>query len=163
SVLLATLSAAVWRAGRGPTLEWLVGAVAQPKLEKLGALPLDTFFPAGERRKLSIALNGLAASPSFQAWRQGEPLDIQKMMWAPDGRPRLTILYTAHLGDAERLFVTALVLDKLKTWVRRQSGTGELRALLYMDEVFGYFPPHPANPPTKRPLLTLVQQARAQA
>jgi hypothetical protein len=162
SVLLATLIEAEWRAGRGLTLESLVGAVAEPKLEKLGALPLETFFPAGDRRKLVMALNGLAASPSFQAWREGEPLDIQKMMWAPDGRPRLSILYTAHLEEAERLFVTALVLDKLKTWVRSQSGTGELRALLYMDEVFGYFPPHPANPPTKRPLLTLVKQARAQ-
>src|SRR5215813_11971131 len=46
--------------------------------------------------------------------------------------------------------------------MRRQGGTTELRALVYMDEIFGYFPPHPANPPTKRPLLTLLKQARAQ-
>src|SRR6185295_5996925 len=130
--------------------------------DKLGALPLETFFPAKERQSLLMALNSLAASPSFEAWRQGEPLDIQRMLYAADGRPRLSIVYTAHLSDAERLFVTALLLDKVKTWMRRQSGTTELRALVYMDEIFGYFPPHPANPPTKRPLLTLLKQARAQ-
>ena len=46
--------------------------------------------------------------------------------------------------------------------MRRQSGTTSLRAMVYMDEIYGYFPPHPANPPTKRPLLTLLKQARAQ-
>jgi hypothetical protein len=162
SVLLSNVIENEWRAGRGLTLESLVAAVAEPPIEKLGALPLETFFPAADRRKLMMALNALAASPAFQAWRQGEPLDIDKMMRTADGRPRLTILYTAHLSDAERLFVTALVLEKVKSWMRRQSGTGELRALLYMDEIFGYFPPHPADPPTKKPLLTLVKQARAQ-
>src|SRR5262249_49626060 len=88
--------------------------------------------------------------------------DIGAMLRAKDGRPRLSIVSTAHLGDAERMFVTALLLDKVKTWMRRQGGTSELRALVYMDEIYGYFPPHPANPPTKRPLLTLLKQARAQ-
>src|SRR5204863_1718508 len=114
------------------------------------------------RRKLMMALNGLLASPSFEVWRQGEPLDVERLLRAPDGRPRLSIVYTAHLSDAERLFVTAMLLDKVKTWMRRQSGTGELRALVHMDEIFGYFPPHPQNPPPKRPLLTLLKQARAQ-
>src|SRR6185295_2089160 len=91
-----------------------------------------------------------------------EPLDIEKMLRAADGRPRLSIVYTAHLSDDERLFVTALLLDKVKTWMRRQPGTSQLRALVYMDEIYGYFPPHPANPPTKRPLITLLKQARAQ-
>ena len=109
-----------------------------------------------------MALNNLLASPSFEVWRRGEPLDIDRMLRAPDGRPRLSVVYTAHLADEERLFVTALLLDKVKTWMRRQGGTTELRALVYMDEIFGYFPPHPANPPTKRPLLTLLKQARAQ-
>ena len=108
------------------------------------------------------SLNTLAASPSFEAWRKGEPLDVARMLGAAGGRPRLSIVSTAHLADAERLFVTALLLDKVKTWMRRQGGTSALRALVYMDEVFGYFPPHPANPPTKRPLLTLLKQARAQ-
>jgi hypothetical protein len=30
-----------------------------------------------------------------------------------------------------------------------------------MDEVFGYLPPHPGNPPTKKPMLSLLKQARA--
>ena len=109
-----------------------------------------------------MALNNLLASPSFEAWREGEPLDVERMLRADDGRPRLSIVSTAHLSDEERLFVTALLLDKVKTWMRRQGGTTQLRALVYMDEIFGYFPPHPANPPTKRPLLTLLKQARAQ-
>ena len=109
-----------------------------------------------------MALNNLLASPSFESWRVGEPLDVDRMLRAPDGRPRLSIVSTAHLSDEERLFVTALLLDKVKTWMRRQGGTTRLRALVYMDEIFGYFPPHPANPPTKRPLLTLLKQARAQ-
>ena len=161
SVLLSNLIEGAWREGKGLTLEALVAAVADPPFDKLGALPLETFFPAADRRKLAMSLNALLASPSFEVWRQGEPLDIDRLLFAPDGRPRLSIVYTAHLADAERLFVTALLLDKLKTWVRRQAGTSELRALLYIDEIFGYFPPHPADPPTKRPLLTLVKQARA--
>jgi len=108
-----------------------------------------------------LALNNLLAAPSFEAWREGEPLDIDRLLRAADGRPRLSVVSTAHLRDEERLFVTALLLDKVKTWMRRQGGTSELRALVYMDEVFGYFPPHPKNPPTKRPLLTLLKQARA--
>jgi len=109
-----------------------------------------------------MALNNLLASPSFEAWREGEPMDVERLLRAADGHPRLSIVYTAHLADEERLFVTALLLDKVKTWMRRQGGTGDLRALVYMDEIFGYFPPHPANPPPKRPLLTLLKQARAQ-
>jgi len=109
-----------------------------------------------------MALNNLLAAPSFESWRAGEPLDVERMLRAPDGRPRLSVVHTAHLSEEERLFVTALLLDKVKTWMRRQGGTTELRALVYMDEIFGYFPPHPANPPPKRPLLTLLKQARAQ-
>ncbi len=162
AVFLANLIETTWRAGKGLSLESLVASVAEPPMEKLGALPLESVYPRKERQKLMLALNNLLAAPSFEPWREGEPLDIQRLLWTADGRPRLSIIYTAHLSDEERLFVTALLLDKVKTWMRRQSGTSELRALVYMDEVFGYFPPHPANPPTKRPLLTLLKQARAQ-
>jgi hypothetical protein len=109
-----------------------------------------------------MALNNLLAAPSFEPWRTGEPLDIERLLRAPDGRPRLSVVSIAHLSDEERLFVVALLLDKVKTWMRRQGGSSRLRALVYMDEVFGFFPPHPANPPSKRPLLTLLKQARAQ-
>ncbi len=162
AVFLANLIEKAWRAGKGFDLEGLIGAIADPPFDKIGALPLETAFPRRDRQGLMMALNNLLASPSFEAWRRGEPLDVARMLRAPDGRPRLSVVSTAHLADEERLFVTALLLDKVKTWMRRQGGTTELRALVYMDEIFGYFPPHPANPPTKRPLLTLLKQARAQ-
>jgi hypothetical protein len=162
AVFLATLVERAWRAGKGLALEELVQAVADPPIQKIGALPIDTAFPPRERQALMMALNNLLAAPSFESWREGEPLDVERLLRAPDGRPRLSIVSTAHLADEERVFVTALLLDKVKTWMRRQGGTSGLRALVYMDEVFGYFPPHPANPPTKRPLLTLLKQARAQ-
>jgi hypothetical protein len=161
-ILLSQLIEGAWRAGKGIDLEALVPAVADPPFEKMGALPLETVYPRKERQELMMALNNLLASPAFAAWRVGEPLDVEGFLRAADGRPRLSIVYTAHLSDHERLFVTALVLNKVKTWVRRQSGTTALRAMVYIDEIFGYFPPHPANPPTKRPLMTLLKQARAQ-
>jgi len=162
AVFLASLVERSWREGKGLSLEGLIGAVADPPFDTMGALPLETAFPRKERQGLMMALNNLLASPSFAGWREGEPLDVGRMLRAPDGRPRLSVVSTAHLSDEERLFVTALLLDKVKTWMRAQAGTTELRALVYMDEIFGYFPPHPANPPTKRPLLTLLKQARAQ-
>ena len=162
SILLSTLIEHAWRQGRGLTLDALVPAVADPPFDKIGALPLESVYPRKERQALMMGLNNLLASPSFEAWREGEPLDVERLLRTSDGRPRLSIVYTAHLADEERLFVTALLLDKVKTWMRRQGGTTELRALVYMDEIFGYFPPHPQNPPPKRPLLTLLKQARAQ-
>ncbi|MBX7187530.1 MAG: DUF853 family protein, partial [Vicinamibacteria bacterium] len=161
-ILLANIIENAWKSGKGLTLESLIAAVADPPFEKIGALPLDSVYPRKQRQGLMMALNNLLASPQFESWRAGQPLDVQAMLQAPDGRPRLSIVYTAHLSEEERFFVTALILDKVKTWMRRQSGTTSLRALVYMDEIYGYFPPHPANPPTKRPLLTLLKQARAQ-
>ena len=161
-ILLANIIENAWKSGKGLTLESLIAAVADPPFEKIGALALDSVYPRKQRQGLMMALNNLLASPQFEAWRVGQPLDIQSMLYAPDGRPRLSVIYTAHLSEEERFFVTALILDKVKTWMRRQSGTTSLRALVYMDEIYGYFPPHPANPPTKRPLLTLLKQARAQ-
>jgi hypothetical protein len=162
AILLANLIESHWRAGDGLTLERLVGELAEPPFDKLGALPLESVYPRKERQQLAVILNNLLASPSFGAWREGEPLDVDGLLRAPDGRPRLSIVYTAHLPEEQRLFVTALLLEKVKTWVRRQPGTSRLRALVYLDEVFGYLPPHPADPPTKKPLLTLLKQARAQ-
>jgi Helicase HerA, central domain/Bacterial protein of unknown function (DUF853) len=162
SIFLSNLIESSWKSGQSLSLETLIAAVADPPFDKVGALPLETVFPRKERQGLMMALNNLLAAPTFEVWREGVPLDIAAMLRTPDGRPRLSIVSTAHLSEEERLFVTALLLDKVKTWMRRQGGTSELRALVYMDEIFGYFPPHPANPPTKRPLLTLLKQARAQ-
>ena len=134
--------------------------VQQPPIRKLGVFELDQFFPPDDRMELAMKLNGLLASPSFAAWGAGQPLDIQSMLYTSDGTGRCAIVTTAHLSDEERQFVTSLVLSKLVTWMRRQSGTTDLRALLYMDEVAGYLPPT-ANPPTKKPIMTLMKQARA--
>jgi hypothetical protein len=159
-ILLSNLIAHAWGEGRALDMPTLVGLVGNPPIRKLGVFELDQFFPPDDRMALALKLNGLLASPSFAAWAAGTPLDIQSMLYRSDGRPRCAIVTTAHLSDEERQFVTSLVLSKLVTWMRRQSGTTDLRALLYMDEVAGYLPPT-ANPPTKKPIMTLMKQARA--
>ncbi len=159
-ILLFSLIEAAWRKGHDLDLETLIAQVANPPIGRVGALPLESFYPGKERNGLMFALNNLVASPPFEIWRKGEPIDIESWVRTPDGVPQLTIVSTAHLDDEQRIFVTALVLNKLKTWMRKQPGTSELRCLFYMDEIFGYFPPT-ANPPTKKPLLTLLKQARA--
>jgi hypothetical protein len=159
-ILLSNIIAASWSAGRDLDLATLVGQVQQPPLRKLGVFELDTFFPPKDRTALALRLNGLLASPSFAAWTQGVPFDIERLLNTDDGRPAAAIVTIAHLSDAERQFVTSLLLGKLVTWMRRQSGTTDLRALVYMDEVAGYAPPT-AEPPSKKPILTLLKQARA--
>ena len=159
-ILLSNLIHNEWEAGRSLDLPTLVGMVMNPPIRKLGVFELDQFFPPKERQAFAMRLNGLLASPSFGAWMLGTPLDIGAMLRTPDGRPRCAIVTTAHLSDQERQFVTTLVLSKLVTWMRGQSGTTDLRALLYMDEVAGYLPPT-AAPPTKKPIMTLMKQARA--
>jgi hypothetical protein len=159
-ILLSNLIHHAWSEGRALDLPTLVGMVGNPPIRKLGVFELDQFFPPNDRMALAMKLNGLLASPSFAAWAAGPPLDIQSMLYAADGRGRCAIVTTAHLSDEERQFVTSLILSKLVTWMRRQSGTTDLRTLLYMDEVAGYLPPT-ANPPTKKPIMTLMKQARA--
>lgn len=159
-ILLFSLIENAWRQNQDLDLPTLIGQVANPPIDKVGALPMEAFYPQKDRNGLMFALNNLVASPPFEVWRQGEPIDIESWVRTPDGVPQLSIVYTAHLEDDQRLFVTALLLNKLKTWMRKQPGTSELRLLFYMDEIFGYFPPS-ANPPTKKPLLTLLKQARA--
>ena len=159
-ILLSNLILHSWTNGDPLDLMKLVEMIADPPIRKLGVFELDQFFPADDRMKLAMQLNGLLASPAFAAWAAGPPLDIDSMLSGPDGRPRCAIVTTAHLSDEERQFVTSLVLSKLVTWMRRQSGTTDLRAMLYMDEVAGYLPPT-ANPPTKKPIMLLMKQARA--
>ena len=138
----------------------LIQAVQKPAFDKLGAFDLETFFPAKDRLKLAMQLNNLIASPGFATWMAGEPLDAQRLLFTADGKPRLSIISIAHLNDAERMFIVTLVLNEMIAWMRTQSGTSSLRAILYMDEIFGFFPPT-ANPPSKQPMLTLLKQARA--
>ncbi|MBM3152389.1 MAG: hypothetical protein FJZ96_09360 [Chloroflexi bacterium] len=131
-----------------------------PPFEKLGAFPVETFFPAKERMELALTLNNILAAPAFEIWRDGQPLDIPDLLFAPDGRPRHSVFYLAHLSDAERMFFTTLLLSSVETWMRTQAGAASLRALLYFDEIYGYLPPQ-ANPPSKQPLLRMLKQARA--
>ncbi len=159
-VLLSNLIENDWRAGRDLDLGTLIGEIQSPPIRKLGVFEIDQFFPPADRTKLAFTLNSLVASPSFAAWGQGDALDPQTMLFTADGKPRCAVVYLAHLSDEERQFVVTLVFSKLVTWMRGQEGTPDLRALAYMDEVFGYVPPS-ASPPPKKPILTIFKQGRA--
>lgn len=159
-ILLATLIERAWQAGEDLDLATLLGQIIKPPIRKLGVFELDTFFPSKDRTKLAMQLNGLMASPSFASWMQGQALDIQDMLYTSDGRPRAAVMYLPHLSDEERQFIVTLVLSKVVTWMRSQPGTSDLRAFIYMDEVFGFAPPT-AEPPSKKPILTILKQARA--
>ena len=160
AVLLCAIVADAWGHGESLTLEELARRVDQPPFERLGMMEVENVLPELERFQLLLALNNLFASPGFTVWREGEPLDIQRFLYTPEGRPRLAVFSIAHLGDAERMFFVSLLLSATLSWMRRQPGTGSLRALLYMDEIFGYCPPV-GNPPSKKPILHLLKQARA--
>ncbi len=159
-VLLSALIQHAWSQGEDLDLATLLARVQQPPMRKLGVLELDQFFPAADRATFTVRLNSLLASPGFATWMAGDPIDIESMLHTAEGRPRCAIITTSHLSDEQRQSVTALILAKLVTWMRRQGGTSDLRALLYMDEVAGYLPPT-ANPPTKKPIMLLLKQARA--
>ncbi|MBI5157095.1 MAG: ATP-binding protein [Acidimicrobiia bacterium] len=159
-ILLSNIIEQAWVAGDDLTLEHLIARVHRPPMRKLGVFEMDTFFPEKDRLALAMRLNTLLASPSFQAWRSGPPLDPATLLWDATGRPQAAVLYLAHLSDDERQFVVTMVLSRLITWMRSQPGTGDLRVLVYMDEVFGFVPPT-AMPPAKKPILTLLKQARA--
>lgn len=159
-ILLSNIFNQTWRAGKDLDLAVLIQQVQAPALTKIGVLDLETFYPSKERFELVLALNNLLASPGFSTWLEGQPLDINQILYTPQGRPRVAIFSIAHLSDPERMFFVSLLLNQVLGWVRTQSGTTSLRALLYMDEIFGYLPPI-ANPPSKLPLLTLLKQARA--
>ncbi len=158
--LLAGLLDRAWREGKGLDLGDLVRGIRKPPFDRVGVVDLESFYPSRERSDLAMRVNGLLASPGFEAWLEGEPLDPARLLWSPGGKPRLSVVSIAHLSDAERMFFVTLLLGEIVAWMRAQPGTSSLRAVLYMDEVFGYLPPV-ANPPSKLPLLTLLKQARA--
>jgi hypothetical protein len=159
-ILLSSILDSAWRAGRDLDLPALIHQIQTPPMTKVGVLDVESFFPSKERFALAMQLNNLLAAPGFAAWMEGEALDVGRMLYGPSGKPRIAIFSIAHLNDAERMFFVSLLLNQTLGWVRGQSGTTSLRAILYMDEIFGYFPPV-ANPPSKAPLLTLLKQARA--
>ena len=159
-ILLSSILEHAWREGRDLAVADLIHAVQQPPMRRLGVMDVDTVFPAKDRLKLALSLNALVASPTFDAWTRGEPLDVQSLLYAPDGRSRVAVVSIAHLSDAERSFFLSLLLSEVVAWTRSQTGTSSLRALVYIDELFGFLPPV-AEPPTKKPLMTLLKQARA--
>jgi hypothetical protein len=159
-ILIATILDTAWKQGQSLDLPALIQQIQSPPVTRIGVLDLDSFYPAKERFSLAMAINNLLASPGFDAWLQGEPLDLQALLHTGGGKPRVAIFSIAHLNDAERMFFVSLLLNQVVGWMRTLPGTSSLRALIYMDEIFGYFPPV-ANPPSKAPLLTLLKQARA--
>ncbi len=159
-ILLSNLFANAWKQGDSLDLATLIHQIQSPPITQIGVMDLETFFPAKDRFELSMSLNNLLASPGFEAWLEGDPLDIDRLLHTPAGKPRISVICIAHLSDTERMFFVSLLLNEMLGWTRTQSGTTSLRAILYMDEIFGYFPPV-SNPPSKKPLLTLLKQARA--
>ena len=159
-ILLSNILSKEWSAGRDLDIAGLIQQIQFPSFTRIGVMDLDSFFPPNDRFELAISLNNLLAAPAFAAYMEGEPLDIQSILYTPAGKPRVAIFSIAHLNDAQRMFFVSLLLNQILGWMRMQSGTTSLRAILYMDEIFGYFPPV-ANPPTKLPLLTLLKQGRA--
>ena len=158
--LVAALLSHAWRTGADLDLAGLIRQVQTPPFDKVGVVDLESFFPAKDRFELAMQLNGVLAAPGFETWLEGEPLDPQGLFYSPEGKPRVSIFSIAHLGDTERMFFVSLLMNQMVGWMRRQTGTTSLRALLYMDEILGYFPPV-SNPPSKPPLLTLLKQGRA--
>lgn len=159
-ILLSNIIRQAWSGGTDLKLEALIQQIQSPSITKIGVMDIETVFPAKERFELATLINNLLAAPGFSSWLEGEPLDLEKILHTQNGKPRVAIFSIAHLNDAERMFFVSLLLNQTLGWVRMQSGTTSLRAILYMDEIFGYFPPV-ANPPSKLPLLTLLKQGRA--
>ena len=163
-IVLSQILDSAWNAGEDPTLEELILRLVDPPFSKVGVFPLDRFFKPDDRMDLAMTLNGILAAPSFSAWTEGAPLDVNYMLAPPaeaGGRTRVSVITLAHLADGQRAFFLSLLLGQLQAWARSQPGTDGLRAVLFFDEAAGYLPPHPSNPPTKAPLLTMMKQARA--
>lgn len=159
-ILVSNILQNAWKQGKDLDITALIPQIQNPPFSRVGVIELESFFPAKDRFALALRLNNLLAAPGFDGWLKGEPLDVDALLHGPDGKPRISILSIAHLSDSERMFFVSLLLNQVLGWVRTQPGTTSLRALLYMDEIYGYFPPV-ATPPSKRPLMTLLKQARA--
>ena len=160
AVLVAAIFQHAWAAGQNITLETLIRHIQKPAFDKVGVIDLDSFMAEKNRQTLALKFNNLLASPGFASWLEGPPLDIAKMLHTPAGKPRISIFSIAHLGDSERMIFVSLLLNQMLGWMRAQNGTTSLRAILYMDEIYGYLPPS-ANPPSKRPMMTILKQGRA--
>jgi len=160
-VLISSIVEYCWRRKEPLDYSKLLSYIIDPPLDRIGALEVDAFIPVSERKKLARDLNRVLASPGFRTWFTGVPLDFNKLFWSPEGKPRAVVFYLAHLEPSERMFAVTLILEALYSWMFTRPGSSKLRYLLYFDEVYGYLPPYPRNPPSKTPLLMLLKQARA--
>ena len=160
SILISSIFMNYYTAGKDISLEQLISLIVSPPFEKVGVFDLETFFAQDDRLKLALKLNTIIASPSFKTWIEGEVLDISNLLYDESGKAKVSIFSIAHLSDSQRMFFVSILLNQMVSWMRRQEGTTSLKALLYMDEIFGYFPPS-SNPPSKQPMLTLLKQARS--
>ena len=149
-ILLSNIFETHWSEGKDIDLTELILQTQTPSFKNLGAFPVDTFFPPKDRMELAMVLNNILAAPAFETWREGESLDIQSLLFTPEGKPRHSIFYLAHLSDGERMFFVTLLLSAVETWMRTQKGSSALRALLYMDEIYGYLPPTAVRHPRVR-------------
>ncbi len=159
-ILISNILESAWTSGKALDLAGLIRAIQTPPFERIGVMDLDAFYPAKDRFQLAMRLNNLLAAPGFEAWLEGDPLNINRLLFTDSGKPKASIFTISHLTDTERMFFVSMLLNEILAWMRAQTGTSSLRAILYMDEIFGYFPPV-KNPPSKAPLLTLLKQARA--
>ncbi len=159
-LLLSNIFYHFWKKGVSLSMEELIGYIASPPFKKVGILQLKSFYPQKDRMKLAMSLNTLISSISFSSWIEGEPLDIQNMLYDENGKAKIAIFSISHLNDNERMFFVTLLLNAFIAWMRRQRGSSTLRAILYMDEIFGFSPPL-GNPPSKEPMLLMLKQARA--
>ncbi len=159
-IFLSNVLATVWKRGEGLDLAGMIRAIQRPPMDTIGVMAVDDVFGPKDRMQLAMRVNSLVASPGFSAWLEGQPLDVGRFLWTPEGKPRISIFHVAHLNDSERMFFVSMLLQRVVGWTRQQPGSSSLRAMLYMDEIFGYVPPV-AQPPSKKPIMTLLKQARA--
>ena len=159
-ILLNSLFMNAYTQGKDLSLEELIARIVTPPFKKVGIFDVETFFAQEDRLILALKLNAIIANPAFKTWTEGITLDISSLLYDEAGKAKVSIFSIAHLNDAQRMFFVSLLLNQILAWMRRQEGTSSLKALLYMDEIFGYFPPS-SNPPSKQPMLTLLKQARS--
>lgn len=159
-ILLSNIFENAWSKGSDLDLGEIILQTQSPPFAKLGVFDINTFFPEKDRFSLAMLLNNILAAPSFQPWIQGQPLEIDQFMFAEDGRPKHSVFYLAHLSESERMFFVTLFYAAVETWMRAQSGSSTLRAIVYFDEIYGYLPPV-VNPPSKTVILRMLKQARA--
>ncbi len=178
-VLLSVFAERRLAAGQNADIGSLMQDLTNPPISQIGALAVNSFLKKRERANLAAALNNLLASPTFCSWRKGTSLDIAEWVAPKNGgssttpqrgssttpqlrrRTPAVIVSVAHLDEEERALVLGVLLEEILSWVRGLPGSERLKALVVFDEVYGFLPPHPANPPTKRPMVALMKQARA--